>query len=154
MGSDMQRRKLSTAAVVFATMSLAAGVVPATASASPSVAAQPADQVVVVDCSMKAQVRPSEYLIACGDGNSRLTELKWSSWGPMSAVGVGLNVVNDCKPYCAAGKFHSYPVNVRFERPERWEKNPDQQRYGQLHLSFPGSRPEHLPPEVTYKLLG
>ncbi|WP_218183962.1 hypothetical protein [Streptomyces sp. PKU-EA00015] len=148
----MKRRKLRTAAVIFAATSLAVGLAPATASASPSVAAQPGDQVVVVDCFMKAQVRPREFLIACGDGNSGLTELTWSSWGPTSAVATGLNVVNDCKPYCAAGTFHSYPVNVRFERPEGWEKNPDQQRYGQLHLSFPGSRPEHMPPEVTYRL--
>ncbi|MEV4916576.1 hypothetical protein AB0K47_07160 [Streptomyces tirandamycinicus] len=148
----MQRHKLRTGAMIFAATVLAAGLVPATASASPSVAAQPDDQVVVVDCFMKAQVRPSEFLIACGDGNSGLTELEWSSWGPRSAVASGTNVVNDCKPYCAAGTFRSYPVNVRLERPEAWEKDPGRQRYGQLHLSFPGSRPEHLPPEVTYKL--
>lgn len=148
----MQRRKLRTAAVIFAATSLAAGLVPATASASPTVVAQPADQVVAVDCFMEGQVRPSEFLIACGDGNSVLTELNWSSWGPTSAVATGLNAVNDCKPDCAAGTFHSYPVDVRFERPEVWERNPDQQRYGQLRLSFPDSRPEYLPPEVTYEL--
>ncbi|WP_311137219.1 hypothetical protein [Streptomyces sp. I6] len=77
----MQRHKLRTGAMIFAATVLAAGLVPATASASPSAAAQPDDQVVVVDCFMKAQVRPSTFLIACGDGNSGLTELEWSSWG-------------------------------------------------------------------------
>ncbi|MFI9587093.1 hypothetical protein ACIHCQ_35965 [Streptomyces sp. NPDC052236] len=150
----MYRLKLKAVALVYAAASLAVAAVPASApaSAATSTVSQPDDQVVVVDCFSKPQVRPSKFLIACGDGNSGLTELKWMSWGPATATGSGLNVVNDCKPYCAAGKFHSYPVIVRLERPQAWEKQPEQQRYSQLHLVFTDGRPSNLDPEVTYKL--
>ncbi|MFE7773126.1 hypothetical protein ACFU5O_04345 [Streptomyces sp. NPDC057445] len=145
----MQRHKLMTAVLIYAAAAVAA-VVPA--SASPSVGSQPSAHVVIVDCFSKPQVRPSEFLIACGDGNSSLIALKWTHWGSTSATGRGLNVVNDCKPYCAAGKFHNYPVMVRLERPEAWPQHPEQQRYTQLHLVYTEGRPEHTTPEVTIRL--
>jgi hypothetical protein len=148
----MHRLKLKSAALVYAAASLAVAAAPASASAATSTVSQPDRQVVVVDCFSKPQVRPSAFLIACGDGNSSLTELKWKSWGPATATGSGFNVVNDCKPYCAAGKFHSYPVTVRLERPQAWETRPEQQRYSQLHLMFTDGRPSNLRPEVTYML--
>ncbi|MGW7362322.1 hypothetical protein ACWGI8_02590 [Streptomyces sp. NPDC054841] len=92
-------------------------------------------------------------MIACGDGNNGLTALKWSKWGETTATGSGLNYVNDCIPYCAAGKFHSYPVSVRLELPERWDKHPEQLRFTQLHIEFTtDSKPANAPQEVTYKL--
>ncbi|MEU2430455.1 hypothetical protein ABZ611_13255 [Streptomyces sp. NPDC007861] len=156
----MQRHKLRTAGLICAAMSLAVAAVPASVSASasvpasapPSAAAQPRAGVVVIDCFSKPQVRPEKYLIACGDGNSGLTELKWRDWGRSVARGSGLNVVNDCKPNCAAGKFHSYPVEVAFERPAPWPKNPEQRRYTHLRLVFKDKKPEHLEQDVTYRL--
>ncbi|MGW2561748.1 hypothetical protein ACWCXB_21330 [Streptomyces sp. NPDC001514] len=146
----MQRHKLMTAVLVAAT-SLAAALVPA--SASVSAGSQPSENVVVIDCFSNPQVRPGEYLIACGDGNNGLTALKWSEWGRSSAKGSGLNYVNDCIPYCAAGKFHSYPVEVTLQRPEPWKKDPGQLRFTQLHIKFTtDSKPAHTPQEVTYKL--
>ncbi|GAA3476929.1 hypothetical protein GCM10018966_014580 [Streptomyces yanii] len=91
-------------------------------------------------------------MIACGDGNSILTALRWSAWKPNFATGRGLNVVNDCRPFCAAGTFHSHPVTVRLDRSEPLKKHPHVRHYTQLHLVFTDSRPSGMPRMVTYRL--
>jgi hypothetical protein len=86
------------------------------------------------------KVRPSRILIACGDGNFYVTSLRWSSWTPTGARGRGTAHQNDCKPYCAAGHFHSYRgITVRLSRP-RACKGEEQfrrlsWRYGTAHPS-------------------
>jgi hypothetical protein len=67
-------------------------------------------------------------------------------------VGSGLDMVNDCQPYCAAGKFHSYPVTVRLDRPATWQKHPELQRFTRLQLVYTDGRPAQTEREVTYKL--
>jgi hypothetical protein len=62
------------------------------------------------DCVGKPQVRPSQVVFACGDGNFYARKLQWTGWGEPFAAAVGAAEVNDCTPYCAAGKFHSYRV--------------------------------------------
>jgi hypothetical protein len=69
-------------------------------------------------CSAGAQIRPSAIVVACGDGNFYVTGLKWSRWTKMAATATGLAHQNDCKPYCAAGHFHTYPVALTLSRPE------------------------------------
>ncbi|WSQ97417.1 hypothetical protein OG735_04370 [Streptomyces sp. NBC_01210] len=144
----MQRHKLKTTVMLCAATALAAAVVPASASAR---APSPA-QVVAVDCFSNSQIRPGDFLLACGDGNNRLITLRWSHWGPTSAVGSGRDVVNDCQPYCAAGKFHSYPVTVRFDRPETWQKHPELRHFTRLRLIYTDSKPPQAQREMTYKL--
>ncbi|MEV7234964.1 hypothetical protein AB0N06_13595 [Streptomyces sp. NPDC051020] len=144
----MQRHKLKAAVLICAAASLATAVAPASASTGTQ---SPAD-VVIVDCFSHPQVRPNEFLIACGDGNSILTALRWSDWKPNFAAGRGLNVVNDCQPFCAAGTFHPYPVTVRLDRSEPLNKNPHQRHYTQLRLVFTDSRPSEMPRVVTYRL--
>jgi len=73
-------------------------------------------------CLNVPQARPAAILVACGDGNFFLTNLKWSRWNNTEAVGAGTGHQNDCKPYCAAGHFHPYPVAVRLFRPEACRK--------------------------------
>ncbi|MFF3141819.1 hypothetical protein ACFVRU_08830 [Streptomyces sp. NPDC057927] len=108
---------------------------------TPSVQRQ-AGQPVMVDCFWHPQVRPTDFILACGDGNSRLTSLRWSQWHPDSAVAEGFNVVNDCKPYCAAGKFHAYRVIVRLNAPQPWKKRPDLSHYTQLSLVYTNGKPD------------
>ncbi|MEU6476431.1 hypothetical protein ABZ858_05985 [Streptomyces sp. NPDC047017] len=105
-----------------------------------------------VDCLWKPQSRPEAFILACGDGNSRLSSLHWAKWNSRSAVAEGVNYVNDCKPYCAAGKFHSYRVLVRFDHPEPWKKNPRVEHFTRLSLVFPGARPDGYGRMVTYPL--
>src|SRR5690242_2629326 len=64
------------------------------------------------DCIHEA-VKPRSIIITCADANFVLTGLKWSHWRRTSAAGAGSAKINDCKPSCAQGHFHTYPVSVR-----------------------------------------
>ncbi|MEU8980414.1 hypothetical protein ACFVXW_10390 [Streptomyces sp. NPDC058251] len=137
--------------VVMGCTAAALAVAGVSASASPGLPS-PA-QVVAVDCFSGAQVRPGDFLLACGDGNNRLTALHWSSWGAASATGSGIDAVNDCQPDCATGKFRSFPVTVRLDRPEAWRKHPGMQRFTRLRLVYTDSRPAQIQQrEVAYQL--
>src|SRR5689334_15826746 len=114
----MRGKTVRTAVTLCAAVALAAAL--GTASAAPAAVPSAAHAVsrqggepVIVDCLWHPHVRPADFVIACGDGNSVLSSVHWSQWGAGSAVAEAVNQVNDCKPYCAAGRFHSYPVVVR-----------------------------------------
>ncbi|MFD7256751.1 hypothetical protein [Streptomyces sp. NPDC059874] len=145
------RSKVRTATVLCAAAALAAATVPASAL-TPAVTAPPSDPV-VVDCFSEAQVRPEEYLLACGDGNNRLVGLRWDTWGPRTATATGTDMVNDCKPYCAAGRFRPYPVTVTLSSPEPWPTHPDVQRFTMIRLVYTDTAPSPVPKDVTYKLV-
>jgi Excalibur calcium-binding domain len=57
--------------------------------------------------------RPSNVIVACGDGNFQLRQMRWRRWARPVARGRGTGLVNDCSPYCAAGSFHRLPIRVR-----------------------------------------
>ncbi|MGW4563121.1 hypothetical protein ACWEN3_12160 [Streptomyces sp. NPDC004561] len=128
-----------------------------TASASPPTPAAPPVQgdhsrPVLVDCFFHRNVRPVDFILACGDGNSRLTGMRWTEWGRDGAQGMGVNWVNDCKPYCAAGTFHSYPVVIRLSGEQTWKKHRSFQRFTQMSLTYTGARPEGFKQVMTYSL--
>jgi hypothetical protein len=153
----MRRNTLSTAVTLcFAASLAAAASAPSearpTSPPASSTARQQARVPVLVDCFWHPEVRPTDFVLACGDGNSRLASLHWFRWGRDSARAVGVNIVNDCKPYCAAGRFHSYPVVVRLDHAQPWKKRPQLQHYSRMTLEYPGSRPDTFPPTVTYPL--
>ena len=62
------------------------------------------------DCLGKPRVRPTSVVLACADGNFSVAKLAWTGWGQSFAAARGTGSLNDCKPNCAAGHFHSYPV--------------------------------------------
>ena len=64
-----------------------------------------------------AVVRPTSIMVACADGNFYVTGIKWASWTDASANGAGTVHANDCKPYCAAGHFHSKTGSVILSKP-------------------------------------
>lgn len=142
------RRKITLLCAAGAVM---AAVVPAAAQ---SPADPPLKPVVVVDCFSAAQVRPADYLLACGDGNNRLVGLEWDTWGPHSANATGTDLVKDCTPDCATGRFRSYPVKVTLGDPQSWPADPGMRRFTTIRLVYTGEAPA-LPGEhdVTYKLV-
>jgi hypothetical protein len=85
--------------------SLATFAVPASASGSLS-------STVIQTCTGKQVTRPTTFTISCGDGNSYLTKLRWRSWSAGSAKATGIYTVNNCDPYCAAGKFVSSRATI------------------------------------------
>ncbi|MER6516175.1 hypothetical protein ACFWHQ_39105 [Streptomyces sp. NPDC060334] len=141
------RAGVRTATLLCAAAALVAGAVPA--SAQTRAAPEP---LVVLDCSNEAQVRPEDYLLACGDGNSRLVRLDWEDWGPKTATATGTNMVNDCRPYCAAGRFHPHPVTVTFSNPKPWPAHPEVRRFTTVRLLYTDTVPSPIPKDVTYKL--
>ncbi|MEU6592419.1 hypothetical protein ABZ923_24860 [Streptomyces sp. NPDC046881] len=139
---------LAAGALLTAAMTTATASPPATATAPRADAKQP----VLVDCFWHRTVRPGDFILACGDGNSRLTGLHWSQWSPGGATAVGVNMVNDCKPYCAAGDFHAYPVSVRLEEARPWKKHPGVQHFTRMSLTYLKDRPEGFQQVMTYPL--
>ncbi|MFD9334640.1 hypothetical protein ACFWBF_09550 [Streptomyces sp. NPDC060028] len=141
------RRRVRMTTLLCAVAAMTAAVIPASASASRGV-----DPVVVVDCSSQARMRPEAYLLACGDGNNRLVGLRWDTWGSRTATATGTDMVNDCVPYCAAGRFRAYPVTVTLSDPRAWPEHPDVQRFTTIRLLYTGTAPDPAPKDVSYKL--
>ncbi|MGW6708522.1 hypothetical protein ACWGDE_27005 [Streptomyces sp. NPDC054956] len=141
------RHPRRAATLLCVAAALTAAVAPASARTDPP------DPVVVVDCFSQAQVRPEEYLLACGDGNNRLVGLRWDTWGPGNATATGTDMVNDCRPYCAVGRFRAYPVRVTLGNPAIWPEHPDLRRFTTIRLLYTDTAPDPVPKDVTYKLV-
>ncbi|MFF4365021.1 hypothetical protein [Streptomyces sp. NPDC001594] len=126
------------------------------AVSAPAAAQAPADPypVVVVDCFSAAQVRPEEYILACGDGNNRLVGLRWDTWGASTATATGTDMVNDCRPDCVQGTFRPYPVRVTLSKPRPWPTHPGVQRFTVVRLLYTDTAPEPVHnKDFTYKLV-
>ncbi|MFJ4031091.1 MULTISPECIES: hypothetical protein [Streptomyces] len=145
--------------LVGTTVTLAAGALltaaMTTASASPPTApVSHRTAPVLVDCQFKKNVRPTDFILACGDGNSRLVDLTWVKWDSESALAEGVNVVNNCDPYCAKGVFRPYHVTVRLDRPAAWKKNPAVKRYTRMSVTYADARPKGFTQTMDYPLWG
>ncbi|MFE0578423.1 hypothetical protein [Streptomyces sp. NPDC058874] len=144
------RSRKRTGILLSTTAALTVAALPA--SAAHPAPAPPPDPV-VVDCSSQGHIRPEEYLLACGDGNNRLVDLHWNTWGPSTATATGTDMVNDCRPYCAAGRFRPYPVTVTLSNPQPWPDHPQTQRFTRIRLLYTDTSPAPIPKDITYKLV-
>lgn len=93
---------------------LAAVLLIAAFSMSSAFAASP---VKITNC-VKTASRPKLLTLTCGDGNTVLKGLSWSSFGGATAQAKGTFVTNTCDPNCAGGKDVSYPVSVKASSPK------------------------------------
>ncbi|MGP2436243.1 hypothetical protein [Streptomyces sp. JW3] len=152
----MRGHAMRAAVTLGAAAALAAA--PLTAASATTPSPEPdrhrASGPVLADCQGRGEVRPGAYLLACGDGNSRLDALHWSRWGSDAAVGRGVNVVNDCVPYCAAGTFRSYPVTVRLAAPVTGGNGPGERHFTRISVTYTDGRPDGAPRVVSYPLPG
>jgi hypothetical protein len=98
--------------------------------------------VVPRDCIHEA-VKPHSIIITCADANFVLTGLKWSHWRRRSAAGAGSAKINDCKPSCAEGHFHKYPVSVRLSS-AHFCRNAGKTQFRRMRLTFTGRVPTGL----------
>lgn len=152
------RHTTRTVVMLCAALGLTATVGSATAASAASpptgreAAVRQATAPVLVDCFGHAQVRPGDFILACGDGNSFYCVAALGQLGRGVGARQGVNVVNDCDPYCAAGAFHRYAVVVKLDRPQPWKKNPRMQHYSRITLTYPGDRPQQFGRVVTYPL--
>jgi hypothetical protein len=116
----------------------------------PLVLALVAALTVLTGCGHHAQVRPHEVVFACADANFYATGIAWSHWGNADAEGVGIGHQNDCKPYCAAGHFHTYRLSVRLSRPVTCVKG--RREFSRIAWRFTGTKPAGVPPTANETL--
>lgn len=117
------------------------------APASPAVthvgSAAAAPRYVVLNCLHKAQVKPGTITLACADDGVGLTPLHWTSWTPRLASAYGTEWENDCKPNCAQGHTHYYPVVAMLWGSATVDGHPGEQRYTKVTLSYLKGRPAY-----------
>ena len=146
----MNLGRFMTAAAAFAVAALAlalgrpgsAG--PGTAAAAAVTragSAASAPRSVVLDCTGQAQVRPGTIVLACADNGIGLIRLHWTSWTPELASAYGTEWQNDCRPNCAQGHIHHYPVVTTLWDSASVPGHPGERRYAQATLSYPKRRP-------------
>jgi hypothetical protein len=92
----------------------------------------------ITNC-VKASSRPQTLTLTCGDGNTVLSKLRWSSFGGTSARAHGTFETNTCSPNCAQGKVVRYPVAVRASNPRSCKAG--LRVYNKVTLQFTGRSP-------------
>ena len=112
------KRAAALIAVLLAVGAVGCASAPTRATDAALIQRAPPAKTVVINCQFKPQVRPSAMILTCADANDVLTGLHWVSWGMGAAFATGIEQINDCTPYCAAGKFINYPVLVDLWRAE------------------------------------
>jgi len=91
----------------------------------------------VSDCQ-HTEIRPDSIMFACADGGYYVTHLEWSIWHRFRARGRGLFHLNDCRPSCAGGTFHSRGGRITLRR-RLW--CPDERVYVFRHAIVVYDRP-------------
>ncbi len=104
-----------------------------------ALAAAGAGRVLAINCN-REQYKPRRIVVSCGDGGLYLANLHWRRWTRGSANATGSYVLNDCKPDCAEGHFHSYPVKITLSRPKSCPGQAHR-AFGWATFSYPGRRP-------------
>ena len=146
----MNRGRFTTIASAFAiaALGLSLGLAGCAGPAPPSAAtvtradsAAAAPQYVVLNCMDKAQVKPGTIVLACADDGLGLTHLLWTSWTPELASAYGTEWENDCKPNCAQGHFHYYPVVAVLWGSATVKGHSGERRYTEATISYLKGRP-------------
>jgi len=144
----MTRGRFTTIASAFAIAALGLSFgLAGSARAAPTSAvthagsAAAASPYVVLNCLGKAQVKPETIALACADNNDGLTHLHWTSWTPQLASAYGTEQANDCKPNCAQGHIHYYPVLAVLWGSAAVTGHPGERRFTKATLSYPKGRP-------------
>jgi hypothetical protein len=106
--------------------------------AAGAIAASGAGTVKITNCN-RASSRPKQVTLTCGDGNTALSGLRWSSFGGGSATAAGTFEMNTCTPNCAEGKVVRYPVSVKAYNTRSCKRG--LKVYNKLTLKFTARRP-------------
>ncbi len=95
------------------------------------------------------KVRPG-MIIYTGDGSGLLagrgtrsrhpdfSRLHWTTWNDTEGRAFGADWANNCVPFCAAGTFTPYPVNIRVFRPRVVEGH---RIFTRMQVTYTGKRP-------------
>ena len=103
----IRSQSIRVAAIAIAGLGIAASgltfVSPATAATKPE----------IIACDGKGKVKPKEIILACGDGNTFVNNIKWVKWNNNTATGTGTLNWNTCLPQtCAGGIVQTYKAKI------------------------------------------
>jgi hypothetical protein len=115
-----------------------------------ALASSGSSQVWVTNCTHESY-KPATLILACGDGNSFLQNLSWSTWSTTHATGKGSFVEDSCTPNCASGKAEKFATTIALSKPKKCAKKPHRV-FDDLSLTYTGKRPSHTPKTVNYTL--
>jgi hypothetical protein len=101
-----------------------------------AISASAATPLKITNCN-KAASRPKLLTLTCGDGNTVLKGLTWSSFGGATATGKGTFVTNTCEPNCSDGKNVSYPATVKATGSKKCKAATV---YAKLSLTYTGAK--------------
>jgi len=87
----------------------------------------------------EAVYRPSNVIVACGDGGIRLSGIRWRHWDRAAATGSAAMTANTCDPSCAEGEAARFKVSVRAYRIRRCEDT-GRYQYTRLRIRFVGRK--------------
>ena len=135
------KRAAALIAVLLAVGALGCASAPTRATDAALIQRASTAKTVVVNCQFKPQVRPTAMILTCADANDVLTGLHWVSWGTGAAFATGIEQINDCTPYCAAGKFINYPVLVDLWRAEPLPGHPGVLYFSRVTRVYTANRP-------------
>lgn len=114
---------------------------------------------VVISCALQPQVRPSQYILACGDAGALITRLSWAGWGSSAAFAIGVYSLNSCNPTCKARNFVRFPMLAALWRAVPWPGHVGKRYFSRLTIIFTGNRAYRsqgkllrLPPTFTFPL--
>jgi hypothetical protein len=121
---------------------LVAAVLAAALAAIAVTTADGATRVAIPGCggADKARYKPTTVYVLCGDGNFRMTHLRWTRWTHTSAAGRGAAKVNNCDPSCAGGTIESYKAKLVASRPKECPNG--KMEFVRLTYSFPDQKPD------------
>ena len=91
----------------------------------------------ITNCN-NAQSKPKTVVLTCGDANTALKNISWTSFGGATAAGKGTFVTNTCEPNCASGKNVSYPVTVKATGSKKCKGSVSV--YSKIALTFTGAK--------------
>jgi hypothetical protein len=117
---------------------------------SAALAASNTSQPQAINNCQGLKAKPQRITLSCGDGNTWLGKLKWSSWTNTQAVAKGNYTANTCTPDCAAGHTHSVAIQVTLSKPKMCpnQVNP---AFKQAVISYKGTRPKGAPLKYSFK---
>lgn len=119
---------------LLASLALAAAIV-----AVGAIAAFASSPLKITNCN-SASSRPKSVTLTCGDGNTVLKGLTWSSFGGATAQAKGTFTINLCEPNCAEGKDASYPATAKASGQRSCKQG--LRVYSKLTLQFTGRAPK------------
>jgi hypothetical protein len=111
-----------------------------------------ASQTMIITCLQKGQIRPSSYMIACGDGSQYLAKLRWASWTRDVASGTGEYSFNTCTPSCAQGKYITSKVLAVLWHTTAVPHHTGMRAFTRLTIIYTGKRPAHSAQSFTQTL--